>query len=528
MNRTDRILIIKYLYLFVFVYGLIFFTSCNYFKKSEQINSNQSANNSATFEVPKPNINLEKPLEISGKPEDIALCKNIDEIIKQSEFSKARWGIIAISLKDGRVICGKDAQQLFTPASVQKLLTSIVALDKLGEEFRWKTSVYAKSEITGETLEGDLVLYGRGSPDFDDAKVNNLVNQLKQKGLKVIKGDIIGDESYFKGDNLGDGWTWNEAQWYYGAASSALSINQNQATVTIQNGKPKSDSKYVELSGEVKPVEDIEAIGLKRELGTNKVYVWGNGKNLNAKIAISNPALLSAKILKEVLEKNGIKVSGEAKSVNWKSKDSLDVESATELASIESETLAETIRKMNKDSVNLYAELILRTLGKKFGTEAPDEDAKMQKLRGDDSAGTSVIKKWLKDKNVATDEIAIHDGSGLSRLNNVTPEAIGRAIIYASNSKFADTFKNSLPVSGQSGTLRGRLGNMSGKILGKTGSILYVNSLAGFAQANNETLAFVIIGNNITHKGNSGELIDKIASNLILTNKNTEKEKQPK
>jgi D-alanyl-D-alanine carboxypeptidase/D-alanyl-D-alanine-endopeptidase (penicillin-binding protein 4) len=333
--------------------------------------------------------------------------------------------------------------------------------------------------------------------------------------LKSIKGDIVGDESYFTGDNLGDGWAWNEAQWYYGAASSALSINRNQATVTIQNGKPKSDSKYVELSGEVKPVEDIEAIGLKRELGTNKVYVWGNGNNLNVKIAISDPALLSAKILKEVLEKNGIKVEGEAKSVNWESEDKPDVEDAFELASIESETLGETVHRMNKDSVNLYAELILRTLGKKFGNEAPDENPKMQKLRGDDSAGAAVIKKWLKDKNVATNEIAIHDGSGLSRLNNVTPEAIGRAIIYASNSKFTDTFKNSLPVAAQSGTLKGRLGNVSGKILGKTGSILYINSLAGFAQTKDETLAFVIIGNNITHKGNSAEVIDKIASILV-------------
>ena len=506
--------LLKNLCLSVFICGLTFFSSCRIFNQNNQTNSKINSNENS-FEIPKSNINLEKPLEVSDRKEDVAVCREIDKTIAESDFKKARWGIIAVSLKDGRVVCGNDAQQLFTPASVEKLLTSIVALDELGADFRWKTSVYAKSEIKNGTLGGDLILYGRGSPDLDDAKLSEIINQLKQKGLKSIKGDIIGDESYFKGDNLGDGWTWNEAQWYYGAASSALSINRNQATVTIQNGKPRSDSKYVELSGEVKPVEDIEAIGLKRELGTNKVYVWGNGNNLTVKIAISNPALLSAKILKEVLEKNGIKVEGKARSVNWESEDKLDVENAVKLASIESETLAETVHRMNKDSVNLYAELILRTLGKKFGSEAPDENLKMQKLRGDDSAGASVIKKWLKDKNVATDEIAIHDGSGLSRLNSVMPEAIERAIIYASNSKFADIFKNSLPVAGQNGTLRGRLGKVSGRVLAKTGSILYVNSLAGFAQAKDETLAFVIIGNNITHKGNSNKIIDKIASILI-------------
>ncbi len=514
MNRIYRISSIKYLCLTVVICGLLLISSCKFLDQNNSNAFDQNPNNN-TFEIPKPNINLEKPLEISDKPADLKVCKNIDETIKQSEFSKARWGIIAISLNDGRVVCGREGQKLFNPASIQKILTSIVALDKLGIDYRWKTSVYGKSEIKNGTLDGDLILYGQGSPDFDDEQLNQLVRQLKQKGLKSIEGDIVGDESYFKGDNLGDGWTWNEAQWYYGAASSALSINQNQANVSIVNGKPKSDSKYVELSGEVQPIEDIEAIGLKRELGTNKVYVWGNGKNLNVKIAISNPALLSAKILKESLEKNGIAVNGDARSVDWRSEDKLNPENAFELASVQSRTLAEIVHKMNKDSVNLYAELILKTLGKKFGDEAPDENPKMQKLRGDDAAGAAVIEKWLAEHNVATDEIAVHDGSGLSRLNFVTPESIGRALVFASQSKFADIFKNSLPVSGQSGTLRGRLGGVSGKILGKTGSITYVNSLAGFANTADETYAFVIIGNNITGKGNSAEIVDKIALNLF-------------
>ncbi len=514
MNRINRILVNKYLCLSVFICGAIGFSSCDYFNSKTQTNSNQSGSEN-TFDVPKAKVNLEKPLEISERPADVTLCKEIDETIEQSDFKKARWGIIAISLEDGRVVCGRNAQKLFNPASVHKLLTSIIALDKLGGDFRWKTSTYAKEEIKDGVIEADLVLYGQSSPDFDDEAVNKLINQLKRKGLRQIKGDIIGDESYFKGDNLGDGWTWNAAQWYYGAASSALSINDNKVTITIENGKPKSNSKFVELTGEIQPIEDIEAIGVKRELGTNKIYVWGNGKNLKARIAISKPALFSAKILKEILEKNGIIVEGKARSVDWKSKEKLNLNDAIELASVQSQTLAETVQKMNKDSVNLYAELILRTLGKKFGNEAPDENPKMQKLRGDDAAGAAVIKKWLTQQNVATNEIAVHDGSGLSRLNLITPEAIGRALVYASQSKLADTFKNSLPISGQSGTLRGRLGNVTGKILGKTGSIRYVSSLAGYARNNDETLAFVIIGNNITRDKNAADIVDKVATKLV-------------
>lgn len=512
INLKQKLSRLKLLRFITVVFLAIFFSACSL---PDAENSNSTNPAEQTFPVPTPNINLAKPLEISEKAEDVALAKKIDEIIGQSEFANARWGIFVLSLKDGRVLVAKDARKLFNPASIQKVLTSVVALDKLGEAFRWKTSVYAKEKIENGVLNGDLVLYGNGSPDFDDVALANLVQQLKQKGLKEIKGDVVGDESYFKGDNLGDGWTWNAAQWYYGAASSALSLNQNQVRVTLQNGKPQTDAKFVKLSGEVAPIEDIEAIGVKRELGTNKIYVWGNGNNLNVRVAISRPALLSAKILKEVLEKNGIKVEGNAKSVDWKSKDKLDVEIAEEIASVQSQTLAEIVRKMNKDSVNLYAELILKTLGKKFGSEAPDDNPKMQKLRGDDSAGASVVKKWLTENDVATDEIKVHDGSGLSRLDFVTPEAVAKALIYASQSKFADTLKNSLPVAGRSGTLKGRLRNVSGKVLAKTGSIIYVNTLAGYADSGDETLAFVIICNNETRKAESSVVIDEIASALV-------------
>lgn len=494
-------------------FSVLTFSSCFLFDQPNQ-KPPSSNTNEETFSILSENVDLTKPLEISKEPRDVRRCDRIKETIERSEFANARWGVIAIRLNDGRVSCGRDAQKLFNPASIHKILTSIVALDKLGEDFEWKTSVYSSGKIKDEMLDGNLVLYGRGAPDLNDDGLKDLVAQLKQKGIKRISGDVIGDESFFTGDALGDGWTWNAVQWYYGAAASALSINRNQITVTLIDGKPKTDSKYVELSGEVRPLEDIEAIGVKRKLGTNKVYVWGDGKNLNAKIAINKPALLSAKILKELIEKNGITVDGEPRSVDWMSPDKLDVQKATEIASIKSEKLSETIRKMNKDSVNLYAELILRTLGKEFGGEAPDDDPKFQKLRGDDLAGASVVEKWLRDKNISSDRIAIHDGSGLSRLNLVTPEAIVRALVFASQSAFAKTFKNSLPISGRSGTLRNRLKNVSGKILGKTGSIIYVNSLAGYAKSKNETYAFVVVCNNQTHSLSSSKTIDAIATLL--------------
>ncbi|MGI8641040.1 MAG: D-alanyl-D-alanine carboxypeptidase/D-alanyl-D-alanine endopeptidase [Pyrinomonadaceae bacterium] len=481
-----------------------------------------------SFEVPTSNINLAKPLEISQKPEDVALAKKIDETIEQSEFANARWGVFVVSLKDGRVIVAKDAQKLFNPASIQKILTSIVALDKLGADYRWKTSVYGSREIENGVLDGDLTLYGRGAPDFDNDGLENLVSQLQAKGLTHIKGGIVGDESYFKGDDIGDGWTWNELQWHYGAEAGALTFKENQADIYMQDGKPVSSTDYLQIRSELQPKQEgkTEAFGIKRGLTDNQIYIWGNGDKASGRIAVHNSALWAAKTLKESLEKKGITIDGEAKSVDWKSQNRLNVENAVELAAVESKTLAEIVQKINKRSVNVYAELLLRTLGKNFGDTAPDESRQITEVRGDDSAGTSVIKKFLKENNVATDEIQIHDGSGLSRLDFVTPEAFGRALVFAAQSKFADVFRDSLPIAATDGTLGGRLGKAKGKILAKTGSVTFVNSLAGYAQtSDDEIYAFAIISNNVTRKSDSSRIVDVIATSLVENGKNEQDKK---
>ena len=196
----------------------------------------------------------------------------------------------------------------------------------------------------------------------------------------------------------------------------------------------------------------------------------------------------------------------------------------TELASIESKTLAEIVKKMNKHSVNLYAELILRTLGKKFGAEVPGEIQRPQNVRGDDTSGALLIKKWLNQHHVATEEVQIYDGSGLSRLDFVTPESFGRAFIYAAQSPFGSVFADSLPIAATDGTLGGRFGKAKGKIIAKTGTITYVNSLAGYAAGKSgETFAFVFIVNNETRKGVVGT-IDKAA--MILAGQETDDEQQ--
>ncbi|HXG84169.1 MAG TPA: D-alanyl-D-alanine carboxypeptidase/D-alanyl-D-alanine-endopeptidase, partial [Pyrinomonadaceae bacterium] len=283
------------------------------------------------------------------------------------------------------------------------------------------------------------------------------------------------------------------------------------------DGKPAASTDLIEIRGEVKPTESGQtpAFGVQRGLESNEVYVWGNGNRAYGKLSVHDPALFTARNFKKSLENKGVTVEGDVKSVGWKTENRLEVTNTNELAFVDSKPLGELVQRLNKHSVNLYGELLLRTIGKKFGAEAPDESREIQEIRGDDAAGAAVIKKFLRQNNVAVEDLQIHDGSGLSRLDFVSPEAFARALVYASKANFGQVFANSLPIAGVDGTLGGRLWNVKGRILAKTGTITFVNSLAGYAQADGEIFAFAIIANNITRKKDGVRIIDKIAQSIV-------------
>jgi D-alanyl-D-alanine carboxypeptidase/D-alanyl-D-alanine-endopeptidase (penicillin-binding protein 4) len=159
----------------------------------------------------------------------------------------------------------------------------------------------------------------------------------------------------------------------------------------------------------------------------------------------------------------------------------------------------------------------------------PGDIQQPQNVRGDDTAGAAIIKQWLRQRNVATEEIEIHDGSGLSRLDFVTPESFGRAFIYAAQSPFAQAFTDSLPIAATDGTLGGRLAKVKGKVLAKTGTITFVNSLAGYADnASGEVFAFAVITNNDTRKNGTVGIIDAVTTILVTGTDEKETEKEAK
>src|SRR5215471_6962053 len=473
----------------------------------------------------------------NNTPVEAGLAKAIDDLLNESDAGRARWGVFVMSLKDGRVLYSHDANQLFTPASNMKVYTTAVALDLLGADYRWRTSVYAnKQPEAGGIIEGDLTLYGRGAPDLmskkngDAPSLTNLADQVYQAGVREVRGNIIGDNSYFRGELFGEGWQWNDIQWYFGAEPSALSIDENSVEVTIAPAKEggnasvlvNPNSSPVHLTNTTKTGERDEttSIGIIRDLSSNEVRVWGdfpvNGHAFSAFLSIHDPAAWAANLFRQALVSRGVKVTGYGRSRDFRVDRAgmLDPEKSFEIAHENSEPMAKIVHRTNKESNNLFAELILRTIGKERGSLAPDPDAHKNRERGDDEAGTAVVRSWLESKGITTKGLAIRDGSGLSRLDLITPETTGRLLSAIANTSSATVFHDSLPVAGRDGTLDSRLKPLTGRISAKTGTLTYTHSLSGYATTPvNDTLIFSIVCNDATANDHLAlRTIDEIAA----------------
>jgi D-alanyl-D-alanine carboxypeptidase/D-alanyl-D-alanine-endopeptidase (penicillin-binding protein 4) len=191
-----------------------------------------------------------------------------------------------------------------------------------------------------------------------------------------------------------------------------------------------------------------------------------------------------------------------------------DPSTFVELSFVTSQPLSEIVKATNKASINLNAELILRTLGRERGNML-SQPKTPERERGDDEVGLTLIRLWMSRAGISTEGLALHDGSGLSRLNLVSPQALSRLLVALSKTGAAPVFRESLPIAGRDGTLGGRLSKLADQVEAKTGSLTYDTSLSGYlTAANGETLAFSIICNDHTNSNSANQVIDQIVSIL--------------
>jgi D-alanyl-D-alanine carboxypeptidase/D-alanyl-D-alanine-endopeptidase (penicillin-binding protein 4) len=464
-----------------------------------------------------------------------ALRERISSWLDQPQFVAARWGM-QVMTKDGTVIYARDAEKAFMPASNMKLYTTAAAIDAFGPDFRLETSVYATSPISRNgMLSGDLIIYGRGDPnlsarfmtegdhsDFKPAEfipaIEALADQIKTRGVKRIKGDLIGDDSYFSSDLLGPGWEWDDAQFYYGAEVSALTVNDNAVTFIVKPASRVGGAPQIEVQPQtsylsiVNQAETSERgptrIGVRRPLNSNTVVFFGtiprSAEKFEVNIAVHDPARFAATLLKEALERRGIRVLGQIRrsDAETRLKQPFMPEKLERVANVTSQPMAEMLKVINKPSQNLHTELMLRQLGALRGTGAPLDDYGMPAPT--DTRGNEVRRQFLQKAGVDLTGLSLRDGSGLARQDLVTPRSTASLLTYMISHPHFEVFRQSLPIAGVDGTLNRRMRETtaSGNVRAKTGSLSYVNALSGYLTTKRgELLAFSMMGNNYTGPG---------------------------
>ena len=454
--------------------------------------------------------------------------------MRQPALEPGFFAVKIISLDTGEVIYQQNANKFTRPASNMKLYTVAAALDRLTPDYHFMTSVYAKDKVDDGKIKGDLIIYGRGDPSiaarFNNGDyfkgINDLADRIAAAGVKRIKGDLVGDQSYFNGAPLGSGWEWEDLQWSYGAPVSALTVNDNAIDLTVKPGE-KVGAPVVITTGP--PATTLITIvnrattsarvakndlQIYRSLGANMLEISGSlpiGDNgFIGSVAIPDPALAFVSMLRDALVKRGVKIDGRSRTIDARSGGSIvpnslpAVTSATnvppqpppvEIASMQSPPFSVIAAHTLKPSQNLYTEIILRTLGRMTSTGASQTN---------EEAGLIVVRNFLRQAGANESDLALNDGSGLSRNDMITANATVQLLTYMSKHRYFAQFRDALPIAGVDGTLRTRMKGTpaEGNLRAKTGSLSSVASLSGYVTSGaGEHFAFSMMLNNYPDAG---------------------------
>jgi len=450
------------------------------------------------------------------------LAQQIESQISQPRFAAASWGISVISLDSGRTLYTHRADQLMQPASTAKLFTAALSLSTLGTGYQIPTRLLGNDDIHDGRLNGPLILYGMGDPTLGTASsadwADQLANQLFQHGVRQIRGDLIADDSYFTGPTFGSGWEAGDLQSWFAVPSSALSVGENIVDITLTPGStaglPASlafdpvDAK-MSLLGQVTTTlsRTPSDVNLYRAPGDRTLYAFGTVSAKTPpqhfKLALPDPALVAGSQLREALANRGIHMSGQVRVLHWPQDDGAMVSRANTLAEIQSPLLMDILQRGLKRSQNLYLQNLFLSVGAhQQSTEAvsgivPFATTEQWSVKG--------LHQLLAQIGIPASDSLIDEGTGLSRRDLVTPNAMVRLLAYLAAQPYAAQLHEALPIAGIDGTLTGQLRHTAAEnnVHAKTGSMTYVHCLVGYVtSATGERLAFAIMLNNYEPSSN--------------------------
>lgn len=438
-------------------------------------------------------------------------------------------GVEVYSLDAKKLLFQFNDDYLLMPASNMKLLTTSLAMLRLGPDYRFTTRIVR--EPSGDVAligSGDPSLSGRIYPYAKDEKsgpplaaLEALADQAVAAGLTRVDGDVVGDDRLYPWAPYPPSWTQDDIQRDYGAPVSALTLNDNTITLNIQPGAEEGELARISFS----PAVEYYAIDnrimtvakggesrvrVSRVEGSRQLLLWGSisvgHTAIGESLAVDDPALFSAEALYDALVRRGVAIHGKPVARHRSVADDYDPGSSVELASRVSPPLVELLQVTDKTSQNLHAELMLREVGR------------VTRRSGTREAGLEEMATLFKEAGVEHGDARVEDGSGLARNVMVTPRLMTRILTYLYESKYKDDWISLLPIGGEDGTLKNRLCCTvdAANIHAKTGTLSRAIALSGYARSKTQGwLAFSIIVNSFSAP--SAEVrkwIDKIALEL--------------
>lgn len=441
----------------------------------------------------------------------------IDAVLDARPFHRAAWGAY-VADAGGRELYTRNPDRLFVPASNLKLVVAAAASVLLPPDYTITTSVYPAGPVRAGVVEGDLVVYGRGDPSFsarcyggDTAAVgacdslwtrmDDLAEAIARAGVRHVTGNVVGDGSYFESQLVHRAWEAYDLNWWYAAPVSALAFNDNSVNVTWGPGtrhgaspqvtfEPLLDNFTFENRARTGPPGTRTTIDFFRVPGTMRLWAEGSvplgraGKT--EYFALPDPNLYFAQALTAALARRGVTVGGHADATT----DSAAFAAARArppLVEVQSRPLAELLFPILNTSQNLFAEMLVKLLGRHFGGA------------GSWGAGLAVEQAFLLDSvGIDSGAVALADGSGLAAHNLITPRALGQLLTYMRAHPRGEAFRRGLPRAGGPGSLADRFaeGPLAGRVLAKTGYISRTNALSGYVERPEGNLVFVFVVNN--------------------------------
>ena len=437
----------------------------------------------------------------------------IAAVIDAPAMRRAHWGIAVQDLATGTVLYEHDAAKLFIPASNQKLIVTAAAAHHLPRDYRHRTEIASMGAVQIGVLDGDLILRGSGDPTISGRYEPTMTtvferwaDSLSARGFTRIDGGIIVDQTRFDASMRHGDWSAYDLNWWYAAPVAPFGFNDNSVDFRVEAGaavgaparitwQPESEFVVLQNNTTTTAAGTDYTLDFDRIPGTDTVFAYGqlpiDADVRTESFAVRDPGYYAAFVLRDVLARKGITVRDPDITVVYSPSTAPEGMTLFEYAS---PPLEQVIRPILQTSQNWFAEMLLKTLG----TEVGDG--------GSFAAGVEVERRFLVDV-VGIDSTAfeIRDASGLSSGNLITPQALTELVRYIARTPQLAAVHGALPVSGaETGSLRRRLTDLSGRVRAKTGSISNVDSLTGIVTtASGRELAFAILANNTGAPGSA-------------------------